>query len=264
MARGKKDETVKAPASPDFFQEAKSLSPMVPVTTSKVKDTIEFGESLDRLAAITVMQEALKDLGNQLDREIKDRAMSVFANKALETKSHTSSLAGQGNQTSASIEMRKRASNQPIPGNVLEQLRTHGIPFEKKVTVSERFVFNSDLLANEDIRRAISEAFVAHPTLKPLADSLIKKQPEEYHWSTSADSLQKAAENLSREDYLSLVPSISSLAVCKILLDGEETKEGKGDDRTVTPKAKAIAISMLQEMGVFPAAAAVAATKKKK
>jgi hypothetical protein len=238
------------PPVPDLFAGAKAAdSTMFKVKSKKERDEVPFGDDLDRLGAVEVLIDALSGLGEQLKGQLKERAMETYADRAMATKSHPSSFLATGKHATASVEMRRRASNHGIDPTVVDVLVQSDVSIAKNIRVPERWVFNHGLLQQAEIRQAISEAFSTHPKLSAIAGTLIEHQAEEYQWSTTEMTLQDAAAKLSKDAYTQLVPFLSSVAIGKWHLDGEQTKVKS----EVTPGAKAKAIELLQEMGVLPA-----------
>lgn len=255
MAKIKKPtEAPKAPKI-DIFASAKSTPQVSDVKSSKGKDrfTINFGAELDQLAAIEVLIDSLEGLGGQLKSALRERAYDEFTEQNTKAKKHSSSFVATGEHAQASVEVRRRGSNMPINDDVvLGQLQAAGVPLEKKIKVPERFVFNHAHLQNQDIRDALQEALMSHPKLKAIAGSLIERQEEEFTWSPSQETLQVAAATMNPDTYRNLVPFLTTLAIGKWHLDGEATKQGTGEEKSITPGAKSAAIGMLQEMGVLP------------
>jgi len=218
------------------------------------RDEISFGADLDRLAAFKVLIDALEGPAKQLQEQLRLKGYEVYADRAHAAGSHPSSFLATGDVATASVEMRRRGSNMPINDlEVKEELAKLGIPLQENVKVPERFVFNAELLQDEKIRNAISQAFGSHPALAPIADQLIQKQDKEFNWVTTEMTLEVAAQKLTEDDYARLVPYLSTLAIGKFHLNGAAiASKVKGEDSVITPEAKAIAIDMLQKMGVLP------------
>lgn len=243
--------TPKTSPSVDLF----SAAPIDPMSKVKKKaktaerERISFGSDLDKLAAIKTLAEALEGLGDQLEGELKVRARGVYAEDATTSKSHPSSFIAEGEVSSASVEMRKKASNQPLGEQILPVLEGFKIPFEKKVKVEARYTFDDQLLSNPEVRKAVSEALSSHPVLKTIAPNLVKFQPEQFTYVVTDNTLEMAAKNLTKEQYMEIISEISTLALGKWHLNGANIKS----EKTVTNAAKSLAIGMLQEMGVLPA-----------
>ena len=247
-----------AAASPDLFGTAPSAAP-----TTKTgggggggRDQIAFGADLDRLAAFKVLIDALEGPAKQLQEQLRIKSYELYATRAKGYGKHPSSFLATGKKSTASVEMRRRGSNMPINDpEVKNELTKFGIPLQENVKVLERFVFNAEFLQDEKIRNAISAAFSSHPTLAPIASQIIQKQEKEFNWVTTEMTLEVAAQKLTEDDYARLVPYLSTLAIGKFHINGAPiVSKIKGEESVVTPEAKAIAIEMLQEMGVLPKA----------
>jgi len=251
--KGKRE---KEPQVPDLFGSAPTAQPVFPTkkSGSSEREVVALGANLDQLAAVKVLISALEGVGGQLEGEMKERAYGIYAQKAISSKKHPSSFVGAGDIATASVEMRRRGSNMPINDtDVINSLKELGVPLTKHVKIPERFTFNNEMLQQEAIRKAISEAFMSHPVLKGIAPQLIVKQEEEFSWTTTDSTLQMAAEKLDIQSYQQFVPYLSTLAIGKFQLNGEAITAGeKGEEKQVTQTAKATAIGMLQDMGVLP------------
>jgi len=248
MAKPKKESPT------DLFSTAAKTETVFKTKKKGKEDRKEhaFGEDLDRLAAFEIVIAALKGPAEQLKEELKERAMAFYAAEAVETKNHPASFLAVGDTATASAEMRRRGSNMPVNDpDVRTALTAAGIVLTEQVKIPERFVFNDEFLKIETVRTAISEAFAAHPVLKPIASQLIKKQEKEFTYIVPENGLDLAAQRLDEEQYMQLVPHLSTFALGKFQLDGEAITEGKGDEKTVTSAAKAKAVDMLKKMGVF-------------
>lgn len=234
----------------DVFAEVDVLDKVNKTSKSKAKDRdeISIGADLDRLAAFEVLMDSIAGCAKQLKEELVSRGYKIYADRAHDTKEHPESFVGTGEVSAASFEMRR--AGWKLAEEVVKMCREHNLSVIEEVIVPERYVFNSELLADPDIRKAVGEAISSHPKLKD--QKLIQKQAQEVVYKTSKEILEQAAAKLSVEEYMTVVPKITSFAVGKFKLGGQAVTVGRGDEAQVTPDAKAMAVEMLQDMGVLP------------
>lgn len=239
----------------DIFAAASTIDPFPIKKSSKNKerDTVSYGNDLDLLAAIEIMIKSLKGVSDQMKEEVRERSFDEFVARGKETKAHPANFIAAGEVSEASIEMRRRGSNIPLSEEIKEELVRLKLPVQENVKIEDRYVFNSELLANPEIRQAVSEAFSSHPALKNIAGNLIQKQVGVSTCSVSEETLQMAAAKLSAADYRRLLPEMTTLAVGKFTMEGESVESGgRGENKAVTPKAKLKALEILQKNGLLP------------
>lgn len=227
-----------------------------PKAKGKEREQVELGSKLDKLAAFKVIEKLLEDEGKLIQNEVKEEVITLFAEKAHESGKKPESFVGLGERAQASCELRRRGSNMPISPEVADELTQLGIPFEKNIKVPERFVINPAL--DQETLMHLGKLVQNDPLLK--GKNVVMKQAEEHTQVVSEETIEALAKNTSVETCKMLLEKVATFAIGKFNFDGCAIEDG---DKHVTENAKAIAISLLQEMGVLPQAAIIEKSKKR-
>ena len=233
-------------------------APKITKSKSKAKqrDTVDLGDKLDRLAAFKVIEKLLEGEAKLLQADVKDTVVGIFAEQAHETGKKPESFVGMGERAAASCELRRRGSNMPLTPEVAAELDALKIPYDKAVRVPERFVINP----------AIDQATLMHLASIVKSDPLLKdknvvmKQAEESSSVVSDATIDALCKSTSVETCKMLLEKVATFAIGKFQFDGAAIEA----DKTVTESAKAIAIGLLQQMGVLPTPEVIEVAAKKR
>jgi hypothetical protein len=255
MASPKKVQSAPAPSNPfATAPEAPKLSK--PKGKGKERTSIDLGADLDKLAAFKVLEKLLEGEGKMIQAQVRDQVISLFAEQAKESGKKPESFVGTGERSIASCELRRRGSNMPLTPEVAEELKQLDIPVEKSVKVPERFIISPDL--DQATLEHLAKVVASDPKLK--GKTVVMRQAEEYTYVVSEATIDGLATKASVETCKLLLEKVATFAIGKFQFDGVGIE---GADKQVTPEAKAIALSLLQDMGVLPAAEVVVAAKKR-
>lgn len=224
------------------FAVVPPLAPVVKID-KKEKKEIEI-EGMELLAALQVLIKSIEGETELLQKAVKEKAIENFISQMLKTGKKPDSYLGVEAIAQASCEIRKRGSNLAVSEDAAKKLAEHGIMLEKKVNIPARYVFNPNL--TQEQLMAVGEVLATNPKLrsievmveengkvvkKPLADEIVKLQPEEAYYATSDSTLDQLAATQNELLIRATVESAAVFAVGKFKLDCAD------------PKAKAIEIA---------------------
>lgn len=177
----KKQSTPKAAAPKTNLFAAANSAPVkvkAPAAAKAKKPQVQMSPSLDNLATIDHVMDALKARRAVYEAEVKGAIREYFISVGTEQGEQPENFEGISSKSSASCELRKRSTASKLSEDEQELLKENGIPFTEvtDVDVPERFFFNEEILAmGEEVLAQISEALLKIPALKGM--EVIKHQP---------------------------------------------------------------------------------------
>ena len=191
-----------------------------------------------------------------LEAECRDIVIDEFVDQAMESGKKPDSFVGVGIRATTSCEIRRRGSNQPLSAEVLALMDEHKIPYDKKEKVPARFVINPDL--DQATLQKLAQLLETHKDFKN--EVVVMQQEEEFDCVVSDATIEAVAQLEDRDLCRGLMERIATFAIGKHQFDGASIVA----DDAVTPQSKAIAIAMLQDIGVLPKPEIVESVRKRK
>lgn len=237
-----------------MFENAPNAAPVTPTKSKKGKERQALDvEGLDDVAAFRVLGKVLEQESAGHEARVKENVISMYVDMLIDQGKKPESFLGIGEISSASCEIRKKASNVALSEDTVKLLKQRGIPVDSSVKVPARFIINPDL--PQEALAQLANLVKNDPMLSKMA--IVLKQPEESISTVSESSIDVLAKTGDRELIESLITEVATFAVGKFMLNGEgiETKvEGSDGEKqsVVTPTAKRSAIEILIRMGVIP------------
>lgn len=136
---------VKAAPAVDFFATAKPVPPKAALPKAG-KTRIEI-EGLDEYAALDVVEKTVKALKEGAREALQQQSNAVFLDYAERAKKRPDSFRGFDKNAEASVELRRKAVNQPLSDEAVAILTEENLPVEEIADKDETFIVNPDRLA---------------------------------------------------------------------------------------------------------------------
>lgn len=189
------------------------------------KIIVELGEDLTTLASIKVLVKSLEGLAKTYDDKVKARMGEEFAKQAMATGKRPQNFKGISTKAEASCELRKRSSSNYLNDEEVALLTAMDIPIAEEVLeepVPERYFFNPEIAADEELAQKISECIAGIPELAGM-DVLIKQKAREadVRKYLPDNALDAVAATRDAEIIKTLLPMVSSLAIRVKLVSSE-------------------------------------------
>lgn len=238
------------PVAPKVFKTKKSKA--------APRKEINLGSDFDTLAAFKVFEKLLEQEGKRLRDEKKQDVIEIFTKAAIKYGKKPESFVGTGEVSSASCEIRKRGKNMPLDPEVAELLKDMGIPINETIKVEERIILNPELDQKSLVR--LSELIKKDKLLSK--EQIMLPQGKEFTY-TVADSTIDMLAKKDLETFQTYIEQVAVFAIGKFKLEGEGIESGVKEEKAVTPEAKAMAIAILQDVGVLPAPVPTPKKKRK-
>lgn len=208
----------------DLFAKAtKTPKPKAKVAKKDNKREVEHS-GLQKLAAFKKLEDDAKAAKEAVGAELKQELLEEFAAEGKRLGKCPDSyrgvehieIDGQAVRVAeASMELRKKSSASAFDEDgpdhkLLEEL---GIPLERKVSVPHRFIFNQEILENDEFRAALSEAIASIDVEGFDPADVIREQEEEYKIVTTEDSLDVAFDTLEGDELMEVLELIGVAAI---------------------------------------------------
>ena len=243
------------------FADAPVMAPIIKAAKSKAKkrEEVEIGPMLDKLAAFKVVETMLEAEAKLLRKQVDEITEHEFISQMIESGKKPESFIGVGERAQAMCGFSKKASNVALSAEIIERFDALQIPYEKDVKVPARLVINPDL--DQALLQHLAELVKKDPRFK--GETVVMMQVEEVKYVVSEDTIATLAGK-SEEVVSELFRSVGTLTVSKFKFDDAEITSKHGDVTMPTEDAKAVAISLLQDMGVLPKPEVVELKRKAK
>ena len=146
-------------AKKDMFAAAEKVAPTpVKKAGKKDKETIVLGSDLDNLSAATAVIKSLEGVSAIYEAKVKANMLKLFANMGKEANKRPANFEGTGAVSSASCELKKRASTSILTAEEAEMLTEKGIKLDEKEVRPEAYLFNQAILLDPVLRKKVSDA----------------------------------------------------------------------------------------------------------
>jgi hypothetical protein len=207
-------------ATVNVFAEA-PIAPAKPKKQSKAKaerETIEFAD-LDLLASCAILTKALDGVQKQLSKEVKGKGLNYLAGVMVQTKKAPASLTAMGEMATGLLTLKRRGSNLTTDAKTVERLAEVGIALDEVEEIPERFVINPEVLEDQELMMAISEAVSNHPKLKGVA--VVQKQERQVRHVVAETTLGEIAKNVEDKEQIKLLLSgVASVQLGRYQFEG--------------------------------------------
>lgn len=137
----------------NLFTSAKSVAPS---KKKAEKEVIEI-QNLAHLAEIDAAIKALSALKESYEHGVKERALDHFASFAKKPE-NCDGVDPDDSTATASVQLRKRASNSPLKDSEVEYLATLGITPDVNVVIPKMFCINPAFAADMNLLEKVSAA----------------------------------------------------------------------------------------------------------
>ena len=118
-------------------------------------------EGFDVVAALGVVEKALKAVSKQLVAEVKDRVVSLFLGQMTDSGIKPDGFTAVGHSSTGLCGLRKRGGHLAVDENTATRLRAKGIHLDLVEKVPERLVINPAILNDQATIAAVAEAIKA-------------------------------------------------------------------------------------------------------
>jgi hypothetical protein len=197
-----KENNMATPNPLDLFTAAPTIQAKSPSTAKKDVVSVGWGEDLDVLASLNLVEKALKGIRVQLRSEIESKAITQFASQMVATHQKPSRIDAHGENATGRILPRKKASSHKLDEETVEVLQSHEIPIEVIEKIPERIVINPEVLKDQDALTVIAELVQNDERLE--GKTIFLRQEAESHYAvgeqTVAIMAQKAENQEQAED----------------------------------------------------------------
>jgi hypothetical protein len=197
-------------------------------------------EGLDPVAALGVVEKALKAVSKQLVGEIKDRIVGIFLGQMTASGIKPDGFTAIGPLATGLCGLKKRGSNLSVDEATAIRLRAKGIHLDLIEKVPERLVINPEVLKDQAAIAAVAEAIKGHPALEGI--TVIMQQKAETRYAVSDETLPQLARSAGEfEDLREILGNVAIVTLGRF--------EFRGCSDSSDQKRKAIEI--LEEAGIL-------------
>ena len=153
--------TAPAPAPvTDFFSCAPTISQPVPeVTNSNLK--LNTNGDLETLAALDYIKDLIASVSETVGSSVYSSALEGFVDRGMVRLARPDNFDAEEGLGTANCQLKKRSSASVLTKEEQKVLTNFNIPFEevtKSAAIPEKFLFNSELLSDPEMRAKISAA----------------------------------------------------------------------------------------------------------
>jgi hypothetical protein len=227
-------------AAAELFN-APTIEAPKPKTKKGKKHRLEIPmEGLDPVAALGVVEKALKAVSKQLVGEIKDRIVGIFLGQMTASGIKPDGFTAIGPLATGLCGLKKRGSNLSVDEATAIRLRAKGIHLDLIEKVPERLVINPEVLKDQAAIAAVAEAIKGHPALEGI--TVIMQQKAETRYAVSDETLPQLARSAGEfEDLREILGNVAIVTLGRF--------EFRGCSDSSDQKRKAIEI--LEEAGIL-------------
>lgn len=210
-----------------IFEKATEVSAKVSKAKKTDREEIRIAGLRD-YAVLDNLEKAIKAKKETLRVAIDDAVLDTFlakggavfvGNKKIKDGFQPDNFRGVDDVADASCELRKRDSRRALDAFQIEALNEYGIETETVGDVAETFIFNPELVGDQEIMAKVAKAL---EKVKGLPDNLIQKQVANKKVVTTDNSIRQVM-NLKPEIARTLLPVVSTVAVGKAKLPEDYT-----------------------------------------
>jgi len=176
-------------------------------------------EGFDVVAALGVVEKALKAVSKQLVAEVKDRVVSLFLSQMTASGIKPDGFTAVGHSSTGLCGLRKRGGHLAVDDATATRLRAKGIHLDFVEKVPERLVINPAILNDQATIGAVAEAIKGHPALEGI--QVIMQQKAESFYAVSEETLPQLARSASDfDDLREILGNVSVISVGRFEFPG--------------------------------------------
>jgi hypothetical protein len=223
-----------------LFTNAKTLEKPA-VATKADKETIAL-PGLEEYAKLDALGKAITSVQKTLGATLKDETLSdVFYGKIRKSGELPESLIGKDGIATASLECRKRGTNQPLSDEEVKVLLASGVPVKDEVITQELFginpVYTGDIKLLEKISKLLDGKVPADLFVKQ--ERVVKKVVTEDTLKVACELKEKLPRNVfSLITVLAIKPTLAETNIGSIIDDVKELVVDESAAIKAEPKAK--------------------------
>jgi hypothetical protein len=228
-----------------LFAKAAPLQKPAVSGNDKSKESLAV-PGLEGYAKLDALEKAVKAVRETIGTDIKDGTMiDLFYNKVMDCGEVPESIVGTEGIATASLECRKRGTNQPLNDAEAELLTKNGIPVVEQVITEELFGINPKYTADQKLLEKINKLLNGK-----VPDDLFVKQERVVKKVVTDDMLKSACAKkaeLPREVFstiitLAIKPKLAETDLGAVIDDVKgllvDTEPRIDEKAIVSPKAK--------------------------
>lgn len=193
------------------------------VTVSRAKKNhtkVEIGAELDDLAALRLLEKALKGVSDQIGSAVKTQVAAIFGREMFQTKRKPDTLIGFGERALAYLIPSKKSTASNLDEQTLGILEELGAPVEVLESQPERIILNPRLVDDPVLLELVSEVLQSDKRTRHL--DIFQKQPSRSKTVVTEETISVAAKNVqSEEEAADLIGRLMTISVGRFKLDGE-------------------------------------------
>lgn len=199
----------KAKAAVNLFGSAKEVVKTTTVVGKSTKAKVHV-KGLDEYAALDVVEKTVKALKDSTRASLESQGRALFVEEGSRTRKRPDSFRGYDGDSEASIELRRKASNQPLSEEALTALSAESIPTTEVVDQIETFIINPERL--EWLMTNSAKVSAALTKVPGFPEDLFMRQSSTVKHVASDDTLA-AVFTKDRETVERLLPYVTNFAV---------------------------------------------------
>lgn len=202
----------------ELFNAPTIETPKPKTKSKKSREEIPM-EGFDVVAALGVVEKALKAVSKQLVAEVKDRVVSLFLSQMTASGIKPDGFTAVGHSSTGLCGLRKRGGHLAVDENTATRLRAKGIHLDFVEKVPERLVINPEVLKDQAIIGAVAEAIKGHPALEGI--QVIMQQKAESFYAVSEETLPQLARSAGDfDDLREILGNVSVISVGRFEFPG--------------------------------------------
>lgn len=188
------------------FKNAKTLAPTAPAKKGSKARQVEIG-NLKNLATLVAIKKSVESMIEAFEEDVKSQAVVEFVKTGAAAKARPDNFEGIDGSATASVQLKKKASNIALSAEEVDLLARFKIPTEKRTDVHGTYVFDPEALKDEAKMEAIAKLLedAGH-------DDVIRYQEER----SKTVVAEKALDEVFKLDPVvigDILPVIASIAV---------------------------------------------------
>ncbi len=195
----------------DIFSAAEKVAPTPEKKAKKTKEQIVLGSDLDNFSAAVAVTKTLEGVAATYEARIKANMLKLFASMGSEANKRPANFEGVGATSSASCELKKRASSSVLTEEEASMLTEKGIKLDEKVIREEAYLFNQAILADPVLRKKVSDALskIDFGGISPILHQ--EREVKKVIHEESLDQLFMLSE--SEDEAAALIPTVGTLSI---------------------------------------------------
>lgn len=199
------------------FKNAKTLAPTAPAKKGSKARQVEIG-NLKNLATLVAIKKSVESMIEAFEEDVKSQAVVEFVKTGSAAKARPANFEGIDGSATASVQLKKKASNIALSAEEIDLLARFKISTEKRTDVHGTYVFDPEALKDEAKMEAIAKL------LEDAGHDDVIRYQEERSKTVVADAALDEVFKLDPVVIGDILPVIASIAV-KPKVDEDEIAE---------------------------------------